>query len=147
MQGFGFVTFEHSVDADRAREKLHGTVVEGRKIEVHVLKYFSWLVPSPCRFPLFVCLYVCIILRVNICLPPHSIPSLPCLSWHPSSVIQDSLFLCCSINSDTNKYWHITSTTLCVREFACFFFGLCTFSLFLFPVLLEFVLSRKWPKV
>lgn len=36
MQGFGFVTFESSADADRAREKLHGTVVEGRKIEVHV---------------------------------------------------------------------------------------------------------------
>ncbi|OWK03623.1 RBFOX2, partial [Cervus elaphus hippelaphus] len=34
--GFGFVTFENSADADRAREKLHGTVVEGRKIEVHV---------------------------------------------------------------------------------------------------------------
>uniref|UniRef100_A0A3Q3FI62 RNA binding protein fox-1 homolog 1 n=1 Tax=Labrus bergylta TaxID=56723 RepID=A0A3Q3FI62_9LABR len=34
-KGFGFVTFEHSVDADRAREKLHGTVVEGRKIEVN----------------------------------------------------------------------------------------------------------------
>ncbi|XP_016054878.1 PREDICTED: RNA binding protein fox-1 homolog 1 [Miniopterus natalensis] len=35
MQGFGFVTFENSADADRAREKLHGTVVEGRKIEVN----------------------------------------------------------------------------------------------------------------
>ena len=35
MQGFGFVTFANSVDADRAREKLNGTVVEGRKIEVH----------------------------------------------------------------------------------------------------------------
>ncbi|KAJ4925933.1 hypothetical protein JOQ06_008118 [Pogonophryne albipinna] len=34
-KGFGFVTFKHSVDADRAREKLHGTVVEGRKIEVN----------------------------------------------------------------------------------------------------------------
>uniref|UniRef100_A0A8C5DJC4 RNA binding protein fox-1 homolog n=1 Tax=Gouania willdenowi TaxID=441366 RepID=A0A8C5DJC4_GOUWI len=34
-KGFGFVTFEHSVDADRAREKLHSTVVEGRKIEVN----------------------------------------------------------------------------------------------------------------
>ncbi|XP_016895890.1 RNA binding protein fox-1 homolog 1 isoform X3 [Cynoglossus semilaevis] len=34
-KGFGFVTFEHSVDADKAREKLHGTVVEGRKIEVN----------------------------------------------------------------------------------------------------------------
>ena len=41
MQGFGFVTFENSADADRAREKLHGTVVEGRKIEVHV-KIFSF---------------------------------------------------------------------------------------------------------
>lgn len=34
MQGFGFVTFASSADAERAREKLHGTVVEGRKIEV-----------------------------------------------------------------------------------------------------------------
>ncbi|XP_065414851.1 RNA binding protein fox-1 homolog 1 isoform X15 [Chrysemys picta bellii] len=34
-KGFGFVTFENSADADRAREKLHGTVVEGRKIEVN----------------------------------------------------------------------------------------------------------------
>lgn len=65
MQGFGFVTFEHSVDADRAREKLHGTVVEGRKIEVHVLKYFFRLVPSPCPpFPLCVCLYIYVCLCV-----------------------------------------------------------------------------------
>lgn len=34
MQGFGFVTFGNSADADEAREHLHGTVVEGRKIEV-----------------------------------------------------------------------------------------------------------------
>ena len=40
MQGFGFVTFQHSTEADTAREKLNGTVVEGRKIEVHV--YFSY---------------------------------------------------------------------------------------------------------
>ncbi|KAK3756397.1 hypothetical protein RRG08_034082 [Elysia crispata] len=33
--GFGFVTFANSADADRAREKLNGTVVEGRKIEVN----------------------------------------------------------------------------------------------------------------
>lgn len=33
-QGFGFVTFESSTEADRAREKLNGTIVEGRKIEV-----------------------------------------------------------------------------------------------------------------
>ncbi|XP_031727802.1 RNA binding protein fox-1 homolog 2 isoform X4 [Anarrhichthys ocellatus] len=32
-KGFGFVTFETSADAERAREKLHGTLVEGRKIE------------------------------------------------------------------------------------------------------------------
>lgn len=34
MQGFGFVTFESAAEADRAREKLNGTIVEGRKIEV-----------------------------------------------------------------------------------------------------------------
>uniref|UniRef100_A0A8C5FUK0 RNA binding fox-1 homolog 1 n=1 Tax=Gadus morhua TaxID=8049 RepID=A0A8C5FUK0_GADMO len=34
-KGFGFVTFELIADADRAREKLHATVVEGRKIEVN----------------------------------------------------------------------------------------------------------------
>ncbi|XP_033738482.1 RNA binding protein fox-1 homolog 3-like isoform X5 [Pecten maximus] len=34
-KGFGFVTFETSAEADRAREKMNGTVVEGRKIEVN----------------------------------------------------------------------------------------------------------------
>ncbi|KAL7825941.1 hypothetical protein SRHO_G00336790 [Serrasalmus rhombeus] len=34
-KGFGFVTFESSVDAEKARERLHGTIVEGRKIEVN----------------------------------------------------------------------------------------------------------------
>ncbi|XP_033829805.1 RNA binding protein fox-1 homolog 2 isoform X3 [Periophthalmus magnuspinnatus] len=34
-KGFGFVTFETSAEAERAREKLHGTLVEGRKIEVN----------------------------------------------------------------------------------------------------------------
>ncbi|TMS10910.1 RNA binding protein fox-1-like protein 1-like [Larimichthys crocea] len=33
--GFGFVTFESATEADRAREKLNGTIVEGRKIEVN----------------------------------------------------------------------------------------------------------------
>ncbi|CAB1341925.1 unnamed protein product, partial [Coregonus sp. 'balchen'] len=32
-KGFGFVTFETSADAEKARERLHGTLVEGRKIE------------------------------------------------------------------------------------------------------------------
>ena len=34
-KGFGFVTFASSDDADKAREQLNGTVVEGRKIEVN----------------------------------------------------------------------------------------------------------------
>ncbi|XP_077455807.1 RNA binding protein fox-1 homolog 1-like [Stigmatopora argus] len=34
-KGFGFVTFESAGEADRGREKLNGTVVEGRKIEVN----------------------------------------------------------------------------------------------------------------
>jgi RNA recognition motif-containing protein len=36
LQGFGFVTFANSADAEQAREKMNGTIVEGRKIEVHV---------------------------------------------------------------------------------------------------------------
>lgn len=44
LQGFGFVTFETSADAERAKEKLHGTLVEGRKIEViHRLHDFPFL--------------------------------------------------------------------------------------------------------
>ncbi|XP_028325603.1 RNA binding protein fox-1 homolog 1-like isoform X2 [Gouania willdenowi] len=34
-KGFGFVTFESAAEADQAREKLNGTIVEGRKIEVN----------------------------------------------------------------------------------------------------------------
>ncbi|ELK30380.1 RNA binding protein fox-1 like protein 1 [Myotis davidii] len=44
--GFGFVTFENSADADRAREKLHGTVVEGRKIEGGYAAY-RYAQPTP----------------------------------------------------------------------------------------------------
>lgn len=40
MQGFGFVTFANSGDAERARERLHGTVVEGRKIEVCMINEY-----------------------------------------------------------------------------------------------------------
>ncbi|RWS25271.1 RNA binding protein fox-1 2-like protein [Leptotrombidium deliense] len=44
--GFGFVTFANSLDADRAREQLNGTVVEGRKIEIstfHKFNYFCFI--------------------------------------------------------------------------------------------------------
>jgi len=34
-KGFGFLTFENVADADRAKTALHGTLVEGRKIEVN----------------------------------------------------------------------------------------------------------------
>ncbi|GAA6073168.1 RNA binding protein fox-1 homolog 2 isoform X1, partial [Tachysurus ichikawai] len=37
--GFGFVTFENSSDAEKARERLHGTIVEGRKIEPSTIPY------------------------------------------------------------------------------------------------------------
>ena len=40
-KGFGFVTFANSSDADRAREQLHASVVEGRKIEVSLILYTS----------------------------------------------------------------------------------------------------------
>ncbi|XP_014869221.1 PREDICTED: RNA binding protein fox-1 homolog 2-like isoform X3 [Poecilia mexicana] len=47
-KGFGFVTFENSADAEKAREKLHGTLVEGRKIE----KSVSCMLPMcPCKWP------------------------------------------------------------------------------------------------
>ncbi|KAH9498425.1 RNA binding protein fox-1 2 [Bulinus truncatus] len=48
-KGFGFVTFANSGDADRAREKLNGTVVEGRKIEVNnaTARVMTKKVPAP----------------------------------------------------------------------------------------------------
>ena len=43
-KGFGFVTFANSSDADRAREHLQATVVEGRKIEVSYPFFkYNWL--------------------------------------------------------------------------------------------------------
>ena len=33
-KGFGFVTFAKGADADNARDELHSTIVEGRKVEV-----------------------------------------------------------------------------------------------------------------
>ena len=42
-QGFGFVTFASSADAEQAREKMNGSVVEGRKIEVHATVLYSVL--------------------------------------------------------------------------------------------------------
>ena len=50
-KGFGFVTFANSSDADRAREQLHASVVEGRKIEVLVFLSTSFP-PSPQCFVL-----------------------------------------------------------------------------------------------
>ena len=35
-KGFGFVTFAKGLEADKARDELHGTIVEGRKIEVGI---------------------------------------------------------------------------------------------------------------
>ncbi|CAF1112494.1 unnamed protein product [Rotaria magnacalcarata] len=35
-KGFGFVTFALNEDADAAREKFHGAIIEGRKIEVNM---------------------------------------------------------------------------------------------------------------
>jgi len=34
VKGFGFVTFAHGTDADVVLQRLNGTVIEGRKIEV-----------------------------------------------------------------------------------------------------------------
>ncbi|VDN55653.1 unnamed protein product [Dracunculus medinensis] len=39
-KGFGFVTMERSADAEKARQELHGSTVEGRKIEV-ILMHFG----------------------------------------------------------------------------------------------------------
>jgi RNA recognition motif-containing protein len=48
-KGFGFVTFANSTDADSARQQLHASVVEGRKIEVLVFFLLS-LPPFPLLF-------------------------------------------------------------------------------------------------
>lgn len=123
MQGFGFVTFEHSVDADRAREKLHGTVVEGRKIEVHVHTYFPPCLSSPC--PCFLlCVYFSRVLCVCLCIWDYY----TILSSHQLKLFQFS-----SIPFPRLLSW-ITSTFLSVRDFAC-----CTLSLFLISFLCSFL--------
>jgi len=63
VQGFGFVTFANSADAEQAREKMSGTVVDGRKIEAR--RYF--------------CCYLIIIIIVIIIRPRGSRPTLTCL--------------------------------------------------------------------
>lgn len=44
LQGFGFVTFSNSVDADFARDSLDGQIIDGRKIEVCFVLICSILV-------------------------------------------------------------------------------------------------------
>ncbi|CAF1328054.1 unnamed protein product [Adineta steineri] len=46
-KGFGFVTFASTDDADAAREKLHGAIIEGRKIEVNMATARSQPKPKP----------------------------------------------------------------------------------------------------
>ncbi|CAF0738050.1 unnamed protein product [Adineta ricciae] len=46
-KGFGFVTFACSEDADAAREKFHGAIIEGRKIEVNMATARSQPKPKP----------------------------------------------------------------------------------------------------
>ncbi|MGH0165672.1 UNVERIFIED_CONTAM: hypothetical protein FKN15_070519 [Acipenser sinensis] len=50
-KGFGFVTFESSLEADSARDKLNGTIVEGRKIEVRtgdfLIVFVYFVLPKP----------------------------------------------------------------------------------------------------
>lgn len=86
LQGFGFVTFESSADAERAREKLHGTLVEGRKIEVIHLPF----PPTP----------VCFFFHVHLLFlkekSDHFSPvSPPCLTTRMS--LFWSFFRCCYV--------------------------------------------------
>ncbi|XP_069373648.1 RNA binding protein fox-1 homolog 3 isoform X7 [Paralichthys olivaceus] len=89
-KGFGFVTFETSADADRAREKLNGTIVEGRKIEVPSFSSLSFLPILP---PLLL-------------IPPHDsffpcslLPAvLPPFSLFPTS-ISSLPPACCTLNT------------------------------------------------
>ena len=62
MQGFGFVTFANSVDAEQAREKMNCTVVEGRKIEVEP----AWPALLYLTVWLFVFLYVLCSVGANV---------------------------------------------------------------------------------
>lgn len=125
VQGFGFVTFEHSMDADRAREKLHGTVVEGRKIEVHVHTNFPTYLSFPC--PCFlVCVYFSRVLSVCVCVSEN-------LSHH-TFLSSTYYFIPVLINSFSSSVIVNNSTFLSVRDFACF-----AVSLFLIYFLCSFL--------
>ncbi|XP_072299819.1 RNA binding protein fox-1 homolog 2-like isoform X6 [Eucyclogobius newberryi] len=82
-KGFGFVTFETSADAEKAREKLHGTLVEGRKIE----KSLPRVLPMcPCKSPNYYCLYL---LFCDLISFSPSIYGLQCPIYRCASVYAD----------------------------------------------------------
>ena len=78
VQGFGFVTFANSADAEQAREKMSGTVVEGRKIEAR--RHF--------------CCYL-IIIGIVIIIRPHGSTTYVDAAYYyrPSSVVCRSVTL------------------------------------------------------
>jgi len=55
-KGFGFVTMETNDDATKAKEALHGTEIEGRKIEVSCIGVgiFSYVIPEKLDFSVLV---------------------------------------------------------------------------------------------
>ncbi|KIH67413.1 hypothetical protein ANCDUO_02251 [Ancylostoma duodenale] len=54
-KGFGFVTMEKAADAEKARQELHGSMVEGRKVErelwwdLYLLQDFHLILTSSCE--------------------------------------------------------------------------------------------------
>ena len=83
MQGFGFVTFASAAEAERARDKLNGTVVEGRKIEVCNVR---------------ACANRCVIsysvIRVYVCVRVSWRPSVLCMFIAPGRVVTCCTHVC-----------------------------------------------------
>ncbi|KAL6445438.1 hypothetical protein ACFW04_002312 [Cataglyphis niger] len=88
--GFGFVTFANSADADRARERLHGTVVEGRKIELG-----NYL-----RVDIELTVFHSIELRMNLIKPPKNFIKRGCVSL----LNYQTKFLVTNVENNETKY-------------------------------------------
>lgn len=126
LQGFGFVTFETSADADRAREKLNGTIVEGRKIEVPSSFLSPLTLPPSSFFNLrpFLCLPD-ISTHIHLLSPACCTLNAACWTlirkcvWQRERQTYSVLWVCCIVAVVLQKWWTVSGVSGVLASSAC----------------------------